>query len=177
MKFAEIIKSNSWLSVEIVFLQLYPDEKDSISQYESVFNDLKSIKPTLTDISIVVSLECDEYDNEEYINISGYYNNPEDRTDEYSSSLALEFTSWDKWLGMDKKKKSLNDFTEFELISHCLFEMTFVSFDQEEIQAEMDKLKHSADEIKNMSEQEKKEKLKSLDDLRNELKKNDNNEE
>ena len=40
MKFADIIKSNSWLSIEIIFLQLYPDEKNNILEYEKVYNDL-----------------------------------------------------------------------------------------------------------------------------------------
>ncbi|MBA4409494.1 MAG: hypothetical protein C0397_08730 [Odoribacter sp.] len=53
MKFTEIIKRNSWLSVEQVFLQLYPKEKKNISGYEAVFNDLKLLSPTETDISIV----------------------------------------------------------------------------------------------------------------------------
>jgi len=30
MKFGDIIKSNNWLSVEMVLLKLYPDEKKNI---------------------------------------------------------------------------------------------------------------------------------------------------
>lgn len=55
MKFSEIIKSNSWLSVELVLLQLYPDEKNHISAYEKVFDDLKFLESTDTEISIVIS--------------------------------------------------------------------------------------------------------------------------
>jgi hypothetical protein len=177
MKFAEIIKSNVWLSVEIILLRLYPDEKNNISDYESVFNDLKCMIPTETEISIVVSRETDDFDNHEYINVSGYYNNPKDNDNELTNSLAIEFTSWDKWLGMDIDTKTLKDFTELEIISHCLFEMTFVSFEQDEIQEKMNKINGMADEIKNMTEEEKKEKLKSWDDLKKEWEKDDKNEE
>ncbi len=38
MKLGEIIKNNNWLSVEMVLLKLYPDEKKNISGYEEVFN-------------------------------------------------------------------------------------------------------------------------------------------
>ena len=41
MKFGEIIKSNTWLSVEMVMLKLYPDEKMNISGYEEVYGKLK----------------------------------------------------------------------------------------------------------------------------------------
>ena len=177
MKFSDILKRNSWLSVELVFMQLYPKEKKNISGYETVFNNLKTLNPTETDISIVVSNEKDDFDNEEYVHVSGYNNHPEENEDESPNSLALEFTSWDQWLGMDLDEKSIKDFTELELISHCLYEMTFFGFDQETIQKEMDEIEKEVDEIKNMTEEEKKIKLKSWDDLKKELDMEDENEE
>ncbi|MDP3643097.1 MAG: hypothetical protein Q8S54_07895 [Bacteroidota bacterium] len=71
----------------------------------------------------------------------------------------------------------IKDFTELELISHCLYEMTFFGFDQEKIQKEMDEIEKEVDEIKNMTEEEKKTKLKSWDDLKKELNMDDENEE
>lgn len=169
MKFYEIIKTNSWLSVELVLLQLYPDEKYRISAYEKVFDDLKFLESTDTEISIVISWVKDDFDNQEYVDVSGCERIDTQLPNEENHSLALEFTSWDKWLGMDVDEKTLEDFTEFEIISHCLYEMTFISFDQEIIQEEIDKLEKLADEIRNMSEEEKKVKLKSWDELKNEL--------
>lgn len=177
MKFSEIIQRNSWLSVELVFLQLYPKENKNISGYETVFNNLKTLVPAETDFSIAVSNEKDDFDNEEYVHVSGYKNHPEDNPDDQSNSYALEFTNWSEWLGMDLDEKSLKDFTELELISHCLYEMTFFGFDQETIQKEMEEMEKEADEIKNMTEDEKKTKLKSWDDLKKELEFDDNNEE
>ena len=177
MKFAEIIKRNSWLSIEQVLLHLYPKEEKNLQGYELVFNELKRLSPTDTAISIVVSNEKDDFDNEEYVHICGYNNQIQDDTDNQNNSLGLEFTSWEDWLGMDLDKKSVMDFTELELISHCLYEMTFFGFDQEEIQKEMDELEKSVEEIKNMTEEEKKTKLKSWDDRKKELDMEDENEE
>jgi hypothetical protein len=177
MKFAEIIKSNSWLSVENIFLELYPDEKKNILGYEVIFNDLKFLQPTDTDISIVVCWAKDDFDNTEYADVSGYNNHPQENPEDSNQSLALEFTSWDQWLGMDLDEKTLKDFTELEIISYCLFEMTFFGFDQEKIQGEMDELQKSVEEIENMTEEEKKCKLKTWDDLKKELDLNDENEE
>lgn len=169
MKFSEIIKSNFWLSVELVFIQLYPDEKNNISAYEKTFNDLKLLKPTETEISIVISWVKDDFDNHEYVDVSGCERSYTQLPDEQNHSLALEFTNWDKWLGMDVDEKTSKNFTELEIISHCLYEMTFISFDQEIIQEQIDKLEKLSEEIKNMSEEEKKVKLKSWDELKNEL--------
>lgn len=177
MKFSDIIKRNSWLSVELVFLQLYPKEIKNISGYETVFNSLKTLSPMETDFSIVVSNEKDDFDNEEYVHVCGYNNHSEDNEDESPNSYALELTDWSEWLGMDLDEKSLSEFTELEFISHCLYEMTFFGFDQETIQEEMDKIERSVDEIKNMTEEEKKTKLKSWEDLKKELDLDDDNEE
>ena len=176
MKLTGIIQRNSWLSVELVFLELYPKEIKNISGYETVFNELKTLGPTETDFSIVLSNEKNDFDNEEYVHVSGYNNHPEDE-DESPNSYALELTNWSEWLGMDLDEKSLSEFTELEIISHCLYEMTFFGFDQETIQKEMDEIERSVDEIKNMSEEEKKTKLKSWDDLKKGLDMEDENEE
>ncbi|MDO8928316.1 MAG: hypothetical protein Q7J86_06380 [Bacteroidota bacterium] len=177
MKFSEIVKRNSWLSVELVFLQLYPDQKKSISGYERVFGDLKLLSPMDTDFVIMVSWEKDDFDDEEYAHVCGYKSHPEDNAEDQPNSFAIEFTNWSEWLGMDIDEKSIKDFTELELISHCLYEMTFFGFDQETIQKEMDEIEKEADEIKNMTEEERKTKLKSWDDLKKELDWDDENEE
>jgi len=166
MKFVDIIKSNSWLSVETIFLQLYPDEKDSIIGYEKVFNNLRIMKPIKTDITILVNNEFDDFDKQEYVNVSGYKNIPNRSINDLTDSLALEFTPWEEWLGMDIDNDSLSVFPELEIICHCLFEMTFFSFEQEEIQKELSRLNDLVDEIDNMTEEEKKEKLIPFDEVK-----------
>jgi hypothetical protein len=177
MRFGEIIKSNNWLSVEMVLLKLYPDEKENISGYEEVFNKLRVLRPKESDISILVSWEKDDFDQTDYVNVSGYYNNPDKNTDELTNSLAIEFTPWSDWLGMDVDPNTLKTFNELEIISHCLYEMTFVGFEEEEIQAEMDRINDIVEEIKNMTEEEKKEKLTSWDDLKKEWEQEEKNED
>ncbi len=62
MKFGDLIKSNSWLSVEMAFLQSYPDEKRNMPEYEGVFNDLRLRIPIDTDITIIVKQIKDDFD-------------------------------------------------------------------------------------------------------------------
>ena len=169
MKFTNLIKTNAWLSIEMVLLQLYPDEQKNILAYEKVFNALQLMEAADCDISIVVSNEQDAFDGLEYVDVSGRENNPKEDPDNLTNSLAIEFTPWNEWLGMDIDKNTLQDFTELEIIAHCLYEMTFMGFEEKEIQAEMDRIKDIIDEYKNMSEEEKKANTKSLDDLLNDL--------
>lgn len=64
-----------------------------------------------------------------------------------------------------------------EVIVHCLYEMTFISFDQEKIQAELDDLKRTVDEYEKMSPEERKANTTSLDDFLKELDDKDDGEE
>jgi hypothetical protein len=74
---------------------------------------------------------------------------------------------------MDIDKESLRNFTELELICHCLHEMTYFSFDQDDIADEFSRIKNVADEVKNMSEEEKKEKLIPFEEVKKKFKNKD----
>ena len=170
MKFVDLVKSSSWLSVEIAFLQSYPDEQRNMPGYERVFNDLLLLTPIDSAITIIVKQIKDDFDGEEYVDVSGYYTDPAKSIDEISNSLALEFTPWEEWLGMDVDEQSLIGFSASELICHCLYEMTFISFDQEEVQNEMGRIRSEIDEVKNMPEVDKKRNLISFDEFLKNLK-------
>jgi Family of unknown function (DUF6557) len=163
MKFQDLIKNNNWLSVKMTLLNLYPSEEKSILGYENVYEKLFYLSPVSSDITIQVKNEIDAFDEEEYVDVSGYFKNP--KTEEERFSQAIEFTSWKKWLGMDIDNNSLLNFSELEIIAHCLYEMTFIGFEEEEIKERFSNLKDSVDEYKNQNEDDKAENLTSFDDL------------
>ncbi len=151
----DLIISNSWLSVELIFTRLYPDQVSSLNEYERVFNELKTLPPVNSDITILVSKEIDSFDNEPYVNVSGYNHSKTSRSiDDLSDSLALEFTPWNKWLGMKIDEYFLKYFNQLELICHCLQEMTFMGFNQKEIDNEWQKIKKAEQEFINMNEED-----------------------
>jgi hypothetical protein len=153
MKFYEIIRSNNWLTVELTFSKLYPDQKQSIENYRLVYEALKFLQPVYSDIKIVLYQYFDDDGQPSVVDVSGINPNPE--PDDITNGFALEFTSWDKWLGMDINSLTLKEFTELEIICHCLNEMTYAGFDEEDIQAEISKLKSIVDEYEAMTPKEK----------------------
>jgi hypothetical protein len=173
MTFVQLIKSHSWLSVKLTLERLFPDQNNLMDDYERMFDSLKFISKKESNITIDVHWVHDDYDNTDYVDVSGYYTNPEDNTDEYSNSWAIEFTPWQEWLGMSVDTNSLQNFSELEIIVYCLNEMTYAGFEQEVIQAEIDRIKEIADDYKNMTPEEKKQNTYTWDEMQDKLKKLD----
>ena len=172
MKFKDLINSHSWLSIEITLLNLYPDQEDIIEEYKRIFDSLQILEPDNSEMLIVLSeYECDTTEENEptstYIDVSGRKLFPE--IDSISNSYAIEFVKWEKCLGMDLAPETLDNFSELEIISHCLFEMTFCGYEQEEIQEQFDSINKIVDDYKSLTDKEKEEQTISLEELKKKL--------
>jgi hypothetical protein len=61
--------------------------------------------------------------------------------------FAIEFSPWTEWLAA--RVRVLNvDLTAAQMVAQCLYEMTFISFDEEEISEQKDDLVDRVEEIK-----------------------------
>ncbi|TXK73345.1 DUF6557 family protein [Mesonia sp. HuA40] len=163
----DLINSTHWFSVEMTILKLYPEIKNVIEEYKKVFEKIKLMYPEPCEMEIVLT-ECeDNYDEEmtTYVDVSGRKLNEVE-----SQSYALEFTEWKKWLGMKIANETVEKFTELEIISHCLYEMTFVDYEEDEIQEQFNSIKKIASEYKNLTEEERKDKTISFEKLIKQLK-------
>ena len=167
MKLGDLIKSNNWLSVQITLLQIYPDQLNMLDEYQGVFEKLKILDPTNYDLDIVLeTYDCDsnfESTQNTYVDVSGRKKIPD--PDAITDGYALEFLEWDKWLGMDLAEETIQHFSELEIIAHCLYEMTFVDFEEEAIQYQLKSLNDTIEEYKNLTDEEKNQKTTSFDDL------------
>ena len=108
MTLKQLLKTNTWLAISSMFIDLYPDAEINIKGYEAVFQKLVIMDTEGTEILIVISKEKD--DDEEYIDVSGLHNYPKNQEENYPQGL--ELTPWCKWLGMDISKESFKDFSE-----------------------------------------------------------------
>ncbi len=144
MIFNEIIKNNTWLGVSAILLENYPEEEENIEGYALVFEKLQVLNPEESDMYIELKNVTDDFDGEHYVDVGGRYKNP--KTEEDKAAMALEFTPWNRWLGMEISAESLEEFSEPEIIAHCLYEMTFAGFEEKEIQEELKDIKEAAEE-------------------------------
>ncbi|NHE58800.1 DUF6557 family protein [Cyclobacterium plantarum] len=164
MTFHELIRRQRWLSIETELNRLYPDQEEQIDAYREVFNQLLEMKPDPSS-DIVIRLTEIREEDENYVDVDGYH--ADGRVDPLSGNdgLAREFTPWDIWLGMKVDERAFKEFTELEIIAYCLYEMTFFSFDQEEIAEQLEDLNKTMEEFKNMTPEEKRRNTKSMDDF------------
>lgn len=142
-----------------------------LDEYRNVFEKLIITEPIDYELDIVLT-ECNddpifEEDKESYVDVSGRKRIPD--PDSITESYALEFLEWDKWLGMDLAPETINSFSELEIIAHCLYEMTFISFDEDEIQEQLKSLNDSVEEFNKLTDEEKKQNTISLDELKRRL--------
>ena len=134
MQFIEIIKNNNWCDVEKIFLLLYPDQLQNSNAYKNLFYRFGEIVPEVCSIQIVLQHSFEEKSQLiSYVDVYGI--------DTDSTLVALEYFPWRKWLGMLIDEKTTEQFTALEIIAHCLFEMTFISFDETKIEEKLLKMK------------------------------------
>ena len=181
MKFKKLIEKYPWDEVWATFLKLYPDQEKIREGYKQVFSELCTIKPKATKMRIVVEEVPAERNQEAYVDVSGKNgtlkkaNHSEHFKDEgignQEESFAIEYTPWEEWLGMGIDQVSSENFSEVEIIAHCLWEMTFAGFDQPSIKEKINELKRIAEEIDNMTEEERKEKLIPMEEIEKKFKK------
>ena len=165
MKLKDLITSNHWLSVELTLIELYPDQQKNIDAYQNVFEKLQFLQDSESDMNIVLT-ECFEDDGEnDYVEVCGKKNNDSEDTVSY----AIEFRPWAEWLGMTIDELTLKNFNELEIISHCLFEMTFMGYDEQTITKEMSELEKRIGDFEKMTPEERKKNTISWEELKKQL--------
>lgn len=155
MKYRDLLQQCVWREIWDCLLLNYDDQRDLEAIYKKIYDDLIVVEGIPTKRRIVVkkypqwvdvsgkdgSLHKDneEYaalckDNEEYANSEIVY--------------GIEFEKWGEWVEMEIDQQSLIDFTTTEIAAHCLWEMTFMSFDEDDISSTMSEMLETVQRIK-----------------------------
>lgn len=149
----------------MTLIKLYPNQIELINDYRNVFGKLQYLKPEANDMLIVLTEYLDDFEENSdventYVDVSGRKLVIEENS--ITNSYAIEFVKWEKWLGMELAPETLENFNELEIIAHCLFEMTFFGYEEEEIQEQFESINDKIEDYRAFSEKEKKKKLFQL---------------
>lgn len=121
-------------------LEIYPEETNNILSYSNMIIKLKNLTPVESQYILGVVPLIDYFNNSIVNSVLGY--NVED-----NQTYALDLTHWDEWLGMEVSNKSLQHYGKEKFIACCLYEMSFISFDESEIDKLAEDLKEAVNDI------------------------------
>ncbi|BCE00960.1 DUF6557 family protein [Marinicellulosiphila megalodicopiae] len=149
MKLNDLVAQYSWNDIEQPFIDYYGFyfkkhnkriKKKRLNRFKSAYELLQTLKCHENHWRILVTSTLE--DGENYVDVSSlngelvkdqsHYNAQRDI--EYAEDevgFDITFTSWEQWLGMRIEKSSFDDFSNEEIVAHCLWEMTFNTFDNQ----------------------------------------------
>ncbi|AOQ24638.1 hypothetical protein MTAT_19830 [Moorella thermoacetica] len=123
----ELFKSVEWDRVAASLVALYPEEKPNLEGYAQVYHRMLSIVPEPnvdgTAVFIEPFVDCD---GNTYHDVAGV-------TPGCACSFALDFCSFARWASFFVDAKVFDNYSSQDAVAHILYEMTYVSFDDEEI--------------------------------------------
>lgn len=122
---------------------LYPDQEENRARYAKAFSNLVNVPQNEVvknsdKMQVVIEWFFDEDFGEHFFDVSGYHEGD-------SQTYALEFRPWREWLGYEVGK-AVEAWGEVDTLAHILWEMTFVDFDEENIQNRYQKVVNAMEE-------------------------------
>lgn len=139
VKLHEILHRTNVENVVSALKVHYKSSENDIDGYRELINELFAMHPVSSKYLISIEHVCE--DDDEYENVFGVIPGDE-------QPYGIEFTPFEEWLGMHLTEDTLMNYSDEDIIAHCLWEMTFFGFTDAEIQRKKDELIdscHSAD--------------------------------
>lgn len=185
MKFKELVSDTDWESVANSLKSNYDVSDDSLDSHRDVYYKLINTD-SCEDTNMRICIEWIPPDGDlvddgfwDVFGRNGTLHKETEDVELFSNSseewlnsevsYALEFNSWSKWLNMEVDSNTANNITlmKADIVAHCLWEMTFISYDEDEIQDNLEGLKNQVEEIKNMTDEERDgyKRFKSVDEM------------
>jgi len=148
MIFKELLIKHKWDNIKENLLKLYPDEIKNINGYEKTFNVLlsKKVKKSNTTINIR-HVDDDEFD-EHYFDVYGTDGTMNEFAPDKEQTWGLDFCSHTDWISFKVSEELLKEMSELDVICHCLWELTFMGFNDKDIRKEKYKIRKAVKDIK-----------------------------
>ena len=118
----------------------YPEEANNSFGYLGVIRKLKNMQPDRgCNYMIDVYKDSDEFVSE-YFGVHGVKGND-------GLSYAMGFDPWSQWLAAEITDGSFEYLSRIEVVAHCLFEMTFAGFHEEDIASKLETIVSDAEDM------------------------------
>lgn len=129
MRLVDLIEKHDDDSILMRMAMLYDIAEDR-EEFRRVLGVLRTIQPVDSEDELYVKLISNECD--------GWYDvGSHDGTRHRNGvpvDYELDYLPWNQWLGMKIENSTLFAMQEIEIIAHCLWTMTSISFDPDDLQ-------------------------------------------
>ena len=125
-----LVDKYQWNDIYRRMTKLYPSPKKNLEGYKNVFKELQKMKmPFREKQKLLIELQprYDQFDDRYFTNVHGV--TPKKR----GSTWALDFYTWKQWLSMEIYPATSAEYGEIDIICHCLNDMTFWGFTQDDV--------------------------------------------
>jgi hypothetical protein len=146
MTFKQLLFQYGWLNIEATLLNEYPDRQTDLAEFQNVHQALLLLSGADTDLQICVERKADGPYNT-FVEVNGIKQTRHIADAQLTIPYSLHYTPWAEWLAMPISAKSFQQFSDTEIIAHCLVEMTYAGFDEETIHAAAEKLSSDIDSM------------------------------
>ena len=155
MTLAEILKLTQWSEIEACLRGFErgtadDDEFPYVESHRHAYAQICELRPKPCDTVIVISTWINDHETKELdakadalaapLDVSGIEPGK-------SEELGLSLTRWDEWLGMEVAPSARQHLTPAEIVTHCLWEMTFNGYDFSDVEAVADELHSTWEEV------------------------------
>lgn len=160
MNFQELLNQCDWDEIWSHIILNYEDQSHLHDAYHRVYKKLCVIEGVESSMRIIVAKVVED-DGDTWIDVSGVNGTTYRESEDYVGfnlnesildkevKYALEFTDWQKWLLMEIDSENFTHFNNAEIAAHCLWELTFIGFDESEVDAVSDHIKSTVEGVKN----------------------------
>lgn len=145
MIFKDVFRDVSEKEILTALIDKYPDQKININSYLSMIEKLKLTQPEIDKQGLILCV----FPTYDYFEEDIKYEEAIGYSEKDKECFALDLTPWSEWLGMKVNKKCLDYYGSAEFIAHCLYEMSFISFDENKIRETVKELQTIDEEIRN----------------------------
>jgi len=168
MRLKELLLGTDWSEVKLSLLRRYPDSARIIDKLQRVFETLLSLDGSDTKMRLCLAeVRPEGVDEEPYVEVFGKdgslnkdlpefrHFNEAARRDfaNLETSFALELVPWEEWLGMELDPSTSQEYSDADLIAHCLWEMTFFGLDQATIEKQRQEIDRRVKDLEGLSEE------------------------
>jgi hypothetical protein len=125
--------------------RLYQGEGEDLDGYAEMWLVLKDLRPKLTKMSVLLSRRWSDDDpSEPCVDISGVETGD-------PQQYAIEYIEWQEWLSMPViVAAELQPMGAEEQLAHCLYEMTWAGYRQEDIAEQKQEIVDSVAEVEEL---------------------------